>query len=145
MTIIELLLAITIVGILGALATGGYQNYRERVLVAQAVVDIGGLQPLITEYELNNRELPDSLDDIGSGSMRDPWGNPYKYVNHAAKASHGAWRQDKNTNPINSDYDLFSMGKDGSSHKQLTHKQSRDDIVRANDGRFLGIASDYDP
>ncbi len=26
-----------------------------------------------------------------------------------------------------------------------TARQSRDDIVRANDGRFVGLASDYDP
>jgi general secretion pathway protein G len=37
------------------------------------------------------------------------------------------------------------MGKDGQSSSPLTAKPSRDDIVRANDGRFVGLASDYDP
>jgi len=37
------------------------------------------------------------------------------------------------------------MGKDGASVPPLTAKASRDDIIRANDGRFIGLASDYDP
>ena len=37
------------------------------------------------------------------------------------------------------------MGKDGASLGPLTAKESRDDIVRANDGRFIGLASEYDP
>ncbi len=47
--------------------------------------------------------------------------------------------------PINSDYDLWSSGKDGASSPPLTAKPSRDDIVRANNGRFVGLASDFDP
>jgi len=45
--------------------------------------------------------------------------------------------------PINSDFDLWSMGPDGKSVPPLTAKASRDDIVRANDGTFYGWASDY--
>ena len=45
--------------------------------------------------------------------------------------------------PINSDYDLYSMGKDGQSVSPLTAKASRDDIIRANDGQFIGLASNY--
>jgi general secretion pathway protein G len=36
------------------------------------------------------------------------------------------------------------MGKDGKSAGPLTAKQSRDDVLRANDGRFVGLASDYE-
>ncbi len=35
------------------------------------------------------------------------------------------------------------MGPDGKSVAPLTAKASRDDIVRANDGKFIGEASDY--
>ena len=47
--------------------------------------------------------------------------------------------------PKNSDFDLYSMGKDGASVGPLTAKASRDDVVRASDGRFVGLASDFDP
>jgi general secretion pathway protein G len=46
-------------------------------------------------------------------------------------------------NPINSDYDLYSVGPDGDSSPQLVSKKGRDDIVRANDGEFIGLASEY--
>ena len=45
--------------------------------------------------------------------------------------------------PVNSDYDLYSMGRDGKSNAPFTAKMSRDDIVRANDGQFVGLASEY--
>lgn len=35
------------------------------------------------------------------------------------------------------------MGADGASVSPLTAKSSRDDIVRANNGRFVGLASTY--
>ncbi len=47
--------------------------------------------------------------------------------------------------PINSDFDLYSMGPDGRSVSPLTSSLSRDDIVRANNGRFVGTAASYDP
>ena len=73
--------------------------------------------------------------------MRDPWGHAYQYLNHATAKGKGAFRKDKRIVPINTDYDLYSMGKDGQSVAPLTAKASRDDIVRANDGRFVGLAS----
>jgi general secretion pathway protein G len=45
--------------------------------------------------------------------------------------------------PINTDYDLYSMGKDGKSQPPLTAKDSRDDIIRANDGAYIGPAEGY--
>jgi general secretion pathway protein G len=47
--------------------------------------------------------------------------------------------------PINSDYDLYSVGKDGVSSGPLTAGPSRDDVIRANDGGFFGLARDYEP
>ena len=35
------------------------------------------------------------------------------------------------------------MGPDGRSVAPLTVKASRDDIIRANDGSFYGLASEY--
>lgn len=57
--------------------------------------------------------------------------------------ANGQARKDRNLVPINSDFDLYSMGRDGQSAPPLTAKVSRDDIVRANNGGFVGLASDY--
>ena len=55
----------------------------------------------------------------------------------------GDFRKDKNLNPLNTDYDLYSVGKEGATASALTAKSSRDDIVRANDGAFIGRGEDY--
>jgi general secretion pathway protein G len=45
--------------------------------------------------------------------------------------------------PLNSDYDLYSTGQDGDSQSPLKAKVSRDDIIRANDGAYIGLAAAY--
>ena len=45
--------------------------------------------------------------------------------------------------PLNTDYDLYSMGRDGKSKTPLTASESHDDIVRALDGEFVGLASEF--
>ena len=145
LTLLELLLALAIIAVLIAIALPAYSDYRERVRVAQAVIDIGALQSTIGHYIDDNRAPPDDLAQIGKDGMLDPWGRPYQYLNILATGGKGAVRKNRNLVPINSDYDLYSMGKDGASTGPLTAKQSRDDVIRANDGRFIGLARDYDP
>lgn len=55
----------------------------------------------------------------------------------------GQARKDRFLVPINSDYDLYSMGPDGKSTSALTAKISQDDIIRASDGLFIGRACDF--
>jgi general secretion pathway protein G len=55
----------------------------------------------------------------------------------------GDLRKDRFLVPLNSDYDLYSMVKDGASKGPLTAAESRDDILRANNGAFIGVAVDY--
>ena len=45
--------------------------------------------------------------------------------------------------PVNSDFDLYSLGADGKSAVAFTAKNSHDDVVRANNGAFIGLAEDY--
>jgi general secretion pathway protein G len=45
--------------------------------------------------------------------------------------------------PINSDYDLYSIGKDGESVAPLTAKKSWDDVIRAADGAYIGLAKGF--
>jgi general secretion pathway protein G len=143
-TLIEAVVAVAILAVVAAVAIPKYNDYRERVRVAQAVTDIGAISVLIQQYFDDIRAFPDELDDIGWTKL-DPWGNPYRYTDLASAKGKGSARKNKNLVPINSDFDVYSMGKDGKSTGPLTAKASRDDVVRANDGRFIGLASDYDP
>jgi general secretion pathway protein G len=75
---------------------------------------------------------------------RDPWGRPYVYLNiRAAGPGNSGLRKDGKLNPLNTDFDLYSCGKDGDSIGPLSAKASRDDIVRANNGAFIGLGEDY--
>ena len=132
----------TIIGVLAGIAVPSFQGVRERAQVAAAISDIGSLSQSITEFYLLNDRYPTDLSEIGDGAGLDPWGNPYQYLNHEG-ASTGAKRKDRFLVPVNSDYDLYSMGPDGSSSPPFTAGPSRDDIVRANNGGFIGIAEIY--
>ncbi len=146
-TLVELLVAIAIVGILTSVALPSYREYVERVEVAEAIADMYRIDVAMATFEGENLgRLPDSLADIGMDGLLDPWDNPFQYLNlsdPSIKGAKGKARKDKNLVPINSDYDLYSSGKDGKSVSPLTAQASRDDIVRAGNGRFIGKASDF--
>jgi general secretion pathway protein G len=55
----------------------------------------------------------------------------------------GKIRKDHNLHPLNSEFDLYSIGPDGSSSPPLTARASQDDIIWARDGAFVGPAEDY--
>jgi len=141
-TLVELALVVGIIGILAALAASGVGRYRERALKASAIATMKSIATNISGMFAATGRLPDSLAEIGMNKILDPWGSPYRYTN-LATASRGVARKDRFLVPINSDFDLWSMGPDGKSVPPLTAKASRDDIVRANDGTFYGWASDY--
>lgn len=142
-TLIELMIVTVITGILAALAIPNYARVRERAMVARAVGDVRALQFDIQEYQLRNSgALPASLSDIGRGSFPDPWGRPYAYLPIAGNGK-GGFRKDRFLVPINSDYDLYSLGADGASAGPLSARQSQDDIIRANDGGFVGLAREF--
>ena len=138
-------MTVAIVGILASLAFGSYRAYQERIKVDRAVSDVAVIAASITEFRNDYMRFPTNLAEIGKDTMRDPWNHAYRYIDHSDAATSGQWRKDKNIHPINSDFDLYSMGKDGSSVAPLTAGPSRDDIIRANDGAFVGLTSKYDP
>lgn len=144
-TLVEVLIAVTLVAILAAIAIPKYNNYRDRINQSKAIADIRILQTLIVDTFNSNGTYPATLADIGNANIRDPWGHPYVYFDLTSVKGNGKARKDHKFNPINSDFDLYSMGKDGVSKSQLTQKDSLDDIVRASDGKFVGLASEFSP
>lgn len=142
LTLIELLLVVALVGVLMAIALPTYQDYKERIRQSQAIQDITVLQALIQGYRLNNGSYPVALPDVGNADRLDPWGRAYVYQELASAPGKGKARKDRKLNPLNSDFDLYSLGKEGESKTQLTNKLSLDDVVRANDGAFAGVAAD---
>jgi general secretion pathway protein G len=142
-TLIELLAVITVLGTLTSVAIPAYQGYIEKARIARAIAELRIIQMEIEASQLDKNELPDALDDIGRGNLLDPWKNHYQYLNFANVKGKGNMRKDRFQVPLNTDYDLYSMGKDGKTASPLTAENSHDDIIRANDGKFIGLASQY--
>jgi general secretion pathway protein G len=139
---VELMISVAIMGILASFAGLAFSAYHGNSQVKGAVGDIRTIQDAITTFQIFEGRLPVNLAEVHCDSLRDPWGNPYQYTNFETEPK-GKWRKDKFLVPINSTYDLWSMGPDGTSVPPLTAKSSHDDIIRANDGLFIGKADLY--
>jgi general secretion pathway protein G len=141
-TLVELMLTIAIIGVISSIAIPSYQNYTEKAKVTQAIMDISTMGAVISHYYDKNRIYPQTLNEVNLASKLDPWGNPYQYLNLDENGKGGA-RKDKKFNPLNSDFDLYSNGKNGGSHTQISITPGDDDVIRANDGSFINLASKY--
>jgi general secretion pathway protein G len=115
-TLVEMLLVVSIIGILAALVIPKIANRGAEARRTAAMTDIrGGIKSVLGQYEVDNGFYPKSLQDLiqqPSNAKKwngpyfdppqipnDPWGNPYVY-----------YYPGKN-NPTG--YDLFSIGEDG--------------------------------
>lgn len=141
-TLIETMMMVAVLGVLVGIAMPQYKAYRDRVRSRIAAQEISAMAGVVQRFELDRRSLPASLDDLGLGGKLDPWGHPYVYYNVEANGRGGA-RKDRRLNPLNTDFDLYSMGPDGKTKPQVSQKDSLDDLIRASNGRFVGIAADF--
>ncbi len=127
--------------VLGSFAIPAFNGYVERSRVARAVSDIGTLSLQLYRWQRDSKRLPANLAEAGLGGD-DPWGRPYVYV-RAVGTRESQLRKDEELVPLNSDFDLYSLGADGVSALALPAAPARDDIVRANDGAYIGLAVNY--
>lgn len=139
------MVTLVIASLLVSVAVPSYESFVTRARVAAAIGDIGKLSLAIESHRLRyNDRIPATLEELGVPVPLDPWGEPYEFLNiPAAGNGNGGLRKDGSLNPLNTDFDLYSRGKDGESAGPLSAKKSRDDIVRANNGAFIGLGEDY--
>ena len=146
-TLLEIVVVIAIVCTLSAIALPNYIRYKDEARTVVAITDIKMIEKQIALFVLeNNGQLPDSLNDLPAlGIVNDPWAHPYRYlrINGGPPAVKGLSRKDHFLVPVNDDYDLYSMGADGKTKAPFTAPISQDDIVRANDGGYVGLVSNY--
>jgi general secretion pathway protein G len=160
-TLVELMIGLLIVATLAAIAVPLTADYIHQANVARTIVEIRMLAKEIRIFDMEEGcypgggcaegpEMLESMQEIGRDNFLDPWGTPYQYRNLAQGPLTGGGkpqfcRRDKSFNPLNDDFDLYSVGPDREvpTHKQITVNKGADDIVRAYNGRYVGEGSKY--
>jgi prepilin-type N-terminal cleavage/methylation domain-containing protein len=78
-TLIELMLALSIVGILASLAIPNYIDFLEKARVARVVSELHALAKEIKGFTIGGGGYPDTLAQIGRSTMLDRWESRYQY------------------------------------------------------------------
>ena len=140
-TLIEVLIVVTLLGLISAIALPALDKAR----VARAQGDIAAMSEDISLFWFDNGRYPNNLVEVNWANRMDPYGEPYVSLNigDAKNPAAAGGRKDRFLVPVNSDFDLYSQGKDKASNSNFTVKVSHDDIVRANNGAFIGLAEDF--
>lgn len=139
-TLIELLVVMSVLGILASMALPKLRDAVDSARVASAITDIRTLGNEIAAFHATFNRYPTDLAEVNRAGMLDPWGNPYGYKEYTGV---GGARKDQFNVPINDDFDLWSMGPDGRTNAALVSQHARDDVVRGNNGGFIGRATDF--
>jgi general secretion pathway protein G len=142
-TLIELLIVMVILAILATIGFYQYSSFIERTKVTLAIADIKQIATLVEDFNEVHGRYPNELSELNKGEFKDPWGRPYEYV-LIGNDTKDRWRSDRQDKPINTYFDLWSCGADGKTQKQVRAARSRDDIIRAWDGSFIGLGKDLD-
>ena len=144
-SLLELMIAVAIVGILASFAYPAYQAYIDRTNIELSISEITLISGKLETFFITQGSYPPNLNNLNlpADVLRDPWGNPYEYLNISTTQGNGQLRKNKDQVPINTDYDLYSKGKDGRTASPLTSALSQDDIVRGRNGSYIGLAKDY--
>ena len=89
-TLVELLLVITILGILAAMVVPQFTGQGETARIATTRSSISGISTALNTYEVQVGHFPDALEDLtvetdtrgallDKNNLADAWGNPFQY------------------------------------------------------------------
>lgn len=143
MTFIELLIVMAILMVVSAMAIPSMQSAILSAKVSRSVGDVRTIGQAALGYYAENGAAPNTLADIGYDQQVDAWDRPYQYLGFTSTTNTSLMRTDRFGVPINTFFDLYSMGPDGETATSLTATQSQDDVIWANDGYYMGLASNY--
>jgi prepilin-type N-terminal cleavage/methylation domain-containing protein len=134
-SLVELITVLGILTALTAMVIPTYNNYINKTKKARAMSEIRTLATEISAYSLdhNGSNPPaNDLTPIGRNGFLDPWKRPYQYLTTPAL-------EDPYGLMLNKDFDIYSMGIDGAGTPADGDPGNKDDIVRSNDGAFVGL------
>ena len=152
-SLIELVVVILVLGVLATMALPAYDDLTTRATISRAKTEIGVVDKAITAFIIDRNSLPVQLSDVGAeANILDPWDHAYQYYNiGTGTGSPGPQYTcyDLLEPNLNTDYDLYSLGKDGVTDHDIVNpgtdppNGSSDDIVRARNGSIIEWGADF--
>jgi general secretion pathway protein G len=146
MTLVELLTVVAMLGTLLAIGVPAYNNYIYKVHIHQAIEDIRFIEAALRAYRNEHGTFPETLDQIPPAQISDPWNQQYLYFKIEGKTKSEKRSKCRHLGtmiPMNNDFDLCSIGEGGKYNRNITTKNAQDDIIRLNDGAYVGLVSEY--
>jgi prepilin-type N-terminal cleavage/methylation domain-containing protein len=133
-SLVELITVVLIIAALSAMVIPSYNNYINKSKNARAMSEIRTLTTEISAWSLDhNNTNPPNLAAIGRDNYLDPWKRPYEYKTIPVLEDPFGARL------LNTDFDIYSKGIDGAGTPVAGDPGNKDDIVRSNDGAFVGL------
>jgi general secretion pathway protein G len=142
-SLVETLVVCALISTLASIAAGIYVSALKVARVTRAVGDLHAIDIDVRQFYVRHDRYPTALSEARPQVPNDPWGRPYVYTDLSQSRNRGRARKDGRLNPINSDFDLYSLGEDGRTTTPLTAPMSKDDVIRARDGAFVGLAAEF--
>ncbi len=140
---VELIIVMGIILVVSAIAVPALKDAIETTKTARAVVDVRTIGDAALGYCAEYGYAPSNLAEISYDRQLDPWGHSYRYLAITDSTDPSLMRKDRFGVPINQFFDVYSMGRDGQTALQLNDAQAQDDVVWADDGVYMGLASKY--
>lgn len=153
-TLIELVLVVVMLGILLSFAVPAYESNVTEAKNGQAKTDIRTIEAAVIKFYTENSRYPADLAEVfGSAPSScpkgqrtqfcDPWYTAYEYKPITMRGSRCVGcRVDLNMQPLNSDFDLWSNGKNKIFVPQVTGSASLDDSIRTRNGNSIALGKD---
>jgi general secretion pathway protein G len=144
LTVMELVMVLIIITAVAIVAIPAISSYMDDLQNTEAISRLTAIELSLDKYYAEYGAYPDSLARVGKDSMKDPWGHPYVYLPLPAeeKLRYPVARRTREVRLVNSDYDLYSPGKDGRTDLCMNKERCWDDVVRAYNGSYTGLAKD---
>lgn len=139
-TLVELLIAMGVIFVLAAIAIPSFLGALNNARIARCVGDVRTIGNEVNAIGFMTGTYPTYLTETTYNDLTDPWGNDYVYKNLRIPANAGHGRTDRFNVQVNSNFDLYSMGPDKDTADSLVSSTSRDDVVWANEGAYIGLA-----
>jgi prepilin-type N-terminal cleavage/methylation domain-containing protein len=124
-TIVELLIALSIIGILASIGSTVYVGQIKKARTNVVIADIKAISLDIDVFTADNSGPPDDLSSVRHDMKRDPWGNSYQYLKIAGEEKSPDRRKDRFIVPINSDMTFTAWDRTAKASRHLRRQKAK--------------------